>query len=681
MNKKQFLKTSAFRFKRFARKSYSVFNSLNKAVTIGVLTGCTLTAAHASSVSAIENIAIETSTDSIPPTELEEVIVTASKADLPLSMASKQVTVITSNEIERSPARSIEDLLNYVAGADIQQRGPHGVQADISLRGGSFDQTAILINGINLTNPHTGHYNFDLPLNLSDIERIEIVQGPSSLVFGASAFSGGVNIITKKDKETNAFAKVEGGMYGLFGAEARGAYKKEQSLHTLSAGYKRSDGYIANSDYELLNLLWQSRYQINGSSIDINAGLNEKAYGANTFYTAAFPNQFDDTRGIYVSVKGETNGKIKFIPHLYWNRHLDEFQLIREGTKDVPTWYTNHNYHRSDVFGMNLNLQYATTYGITTVGGEFRNEGILSNVLGNPMNENIGNYTKSDNRTNISYFADHTIVYNKFTFSLGGLLNHNTANSNKFDFYPAINGSLRATDNISIYSSWNKATRMPTFTDLYYTTVTHIGNSNLKAEESESFELGLKYKNQFVNASFSSFIMNGKNMIDWVKWDTDALWESRNHTRIDTKGIETTLNFDLKKLIGKNQPLNSISLGYMYINKELVESELISNYKLNYLRHKFTAALQHNVVDKLTFSWKFRWQDRMGTYVRYIDLQPGEIVRYNPFGILDAKVEYTLNKIDLFINANNILNAKQVDFGNIPQPGFWLSGGVSIKLQ
>src|SRR5690554_7413116 len=229
MNKTRVKKITAFRFKRFARKTYSVFNSLNKAVTIGVLTGCTLTVAHASSISSIEQIAIEASTDSIPPTELDEVVVTASKADLPLSMASKQVAVITSKEIERTPARSIEDLLSYVAGVDILQRGPHGVQADISLRGGSFDQTAILINGINLTNPHTGHYSSNLPINLSDIERVEIVQGPSSLVYGASAFAGRVNIITRKDRESGGLVKLEGGMHGLFGAEARGAYRAGSS--------------------------------------------------------------------------------------------------------------------------------------------------------------------------------------------------------------------------------------------------------------------------------------------------------------------------------------------------------------------------------------------------------------------------------------------------------------------
>jgi len=188
----------AFRFKRFARKSYSVFNSLHRVVTIGVLSGCALMSAHAVSVEPVERIMTQLSSDSIPPTELDEVVVTASRVDLPLNLVARQVTVISGRDIERAPVRSIEELLQYVAGVDILQRGPHGVQADISLRGGSFDQTSILLNGINLTSPHTGHYNFDIPVNLSDIERIEIVQGPSSLVYGAGAFAGGINIITKK---------------------------------------------------------------------------------------------------------------------------------------------------------------------------------------------------------------------------------------------------------------------------------------------------------------------------------------------------------------------------------------------------------------------------------------------------------------------------------------------------
>jgi iron complex outermembrane receptor protein len=680
MNKKQIKETKAFRFKRFARKSYSVFNSLHKSVTIGVLTGCTLVSAHATSVEPVEQMFIQTASDSIPPTELDEVVVTASKVAMPLNLAAKQVTVISRQEIERAPVRSIEDLLNYVAGVDILQRGPHGVQADITLRGGSFDQTAILLNGINLTNPHTGHYSFDIPINISDIERVEIVQGPSSLVYGAGAFSGGVNIITKKDTKSNVYAKVEGGMHGLFGADTRGAIAGESYTHSLSTGYKRSDGYIPNSDYDIYNLLWQSRFDINGSNIDFQAGLNDKAYGANTFYTAAYPNQFDDTQGLFFSLKGETNGKLKLTPHIYWSRHYDEFQLIREGTPDKPSWYTDHNYHRSDVFGMNLNMQYASRFGITSFGGEFRNEGILSNVLGNAMEEPIGKYTKSDNRTNISYYAEHNFILNRITLSLGGLINYNTAVTDKFDFYPAINGTFRATNKLSLYASWNKATRMPTFTDLYYTTATHTGNSNLEAELSEAFEVGAKYNHHIVKGAIAVFNMAGKNMIDWVKPSPEALWESTNHTQINKKGVETNISFDFKEWLGDNQPINSFNVGYMYIDQERVEDELISNYTLNHLRHKFTAVLHHDLIKNLTLSWNFRWQERNGSYVKYSDLLPGERVDYAPFSILDVKANYKIRNTDFFVNANNIFNSVHVDLGNIPQPGFWLSGGASVRF-
>lgn len=681
MKKHRLSSIKSFRFKRFARKSYSIFNSIHKSVTIGVLAGCTLISAHEAAAKSVGQIYTDSSTDSIPITELDEVVVTASKVALPINLTAKMVTVITRDEIERAPVRSIEDLLNYSAGVDILQRGPHGVQADISLRGGTFDQTAILLNGINLTNPHTGHYSFDIPINLSDIERIEIVQGPSSLVYGASAFSGGVNIITKKDNVSNASVKLEGGKYGLFGAEGRGSHINNYSTHSLSTGYKRSDGYIRNSDYKIFNLLWQSRFNTNSSSIDFQTGINNKSYGANTFYTPVYPNQFDKTKRLFLSIKGETNGKLKLIPHMYWSRHFDEFQLIREGTPNVPEWYTDHNYHRSDVFGMNLHMQYASSMGITSFGGEFRNEGIVSNVLGVEMNESIGKYTKSDNRSNISYYAEHNFIHDRFTLSLGGLLNYNTAVIDRFDIYPAINTSFRATEQFNLYASWNKATRMPTFTDLYYTTATHIGSSKLEAEQSEAFEAGLKFNNRIVKGSVSAFYMIGKNMIDWVKDSPDELWKSTNHTQINKKGFETDISIDIKKWFGENQPFTLLNMGYMHLNQNRVEDELISNYILNHLKHKYTATLHHDLYKNITLSWNFVWQERNGSYIQYNDLQPGERVEFAPFSILDVKANYKLKNLNFFVNANNLFNTSYIDLGNIPQPGFWISGGVMLEFQ
>lgn len=620
-------------------------------------------------------------TDALPNQELEEVMVTASRAELPLNRAAKNVTLITRTDIDRSPAQSVQELLNSQAGIDVLQRGPHGVQADISLRGGSFDQVAILLNGINLSNPQTGHYSFDIPINLSDIERIEIVYGPASLVYGASAFAGGINIITKKDTQTNAYINVEGGMHNSLSTEARAAYKTEATLHQLSAGYKQSDGYMHNSDYKMLNLLWQSQFDIHENALDVQLGYNSKEFGANTFYSASYPNQFDDTESMFVTIKGTTNGKLKFIPQLYWNRHYDAFQLIREGTPNVPDWYTSHNYHRTDVFGTNLNFQYASKLGITSFGGEFRNEGILSNVLGKPLKEPDGNYTKSDNRIAINYFAEQNFLFKDATLSVGGLMNYNTAVPGDFEFYPAINSSYRLTEEVSLYASWNKATRMPTFTDLYYTTKTHTGNSDLAAEQSEALEFSLKLSNRIVRANFTIFSMQGRNLIDWVKPSGDTLWESQNHSEIDKKGFETNINFNLQELLGSATPLHSLSLGYVYLDQNLVDDVLISNYTLNHLRHKFTANLHHNIMHNLSMSWGFRWQERTGTYLNYVDAQPGEVTHYKPFSLLDLKLNYRLRNMNVYANITNVFDKQYLDLGNLPQPGIWIMAGVNYTFK
>lgn len=681
MKQEMFHKQRAFRFKRFAGKAYSAFNSLHREVTIGVVTSCVLTFAAAGTVSAQTNVmagvkSLETEH------ELDEVTVTASRVEMALNQAARLVTVITKDEIQQSPVRSIQDLLNYAANIDVVQRGGHGVQADISIRGGSFDQTAILLNGVNLSNPQTGHYSFDIPINLSDIERIEIIHGPSSITFGASAFSGGINIITKKEPSHKAYANLEAGSHGLWGAQASGALTAEKATTQLSVGYNTSDGYIANSDYDIWNLLWQTRLKPEKkSTIDVQLGYNDKRYGANTFYSASYPNQYDKTSAYFASIRGESGDKLKFIPVVYWNRHYDEFQLFRDGTPDLPSWYVGHNYHRSDVYGANLNLQYASALGITSFGSEFRNEGIVSNVLGKEMAEKDGHYTKEDNRTNVSFALEHNILLNRFTLTAGLLANYNTFLRGNYKFYPSVNVSYRVLDNLKTFASWNKATRMPTFTDLYYTTATHIGNTDLKPENSEAFELGFKYDTWFMHVYATGFLMKGENIIDWVKQDANAKWESRNITELDKKGIEAGMQMALGDVLPLIPKQTTLSLGYTRLHQDKSSGEYISNYALNYLRDKATVRLEHPLYKNVMANWNFRWQNRMGGYTRYDEGVKGEYTDYEPFSTLDLKITWDLGDFKVHLSANNLFDTKYYDLGNVPQAGFWLIGGVSYTLR
>lgn len=670
MNKTYLKRKNVFRFKRFANKSYSAYNSMHKIVSIGVLSFATLTCAAQKEAVAQGKDTIKI--NQIADKNLDEVVIWASSEE-PINQVAKIVTTITREEIGRLRPQSIQDLLSYAASVDIQTRGSHGVQADVSIRGGSFDQSAILLNGINISNPQTGHYSFDIPINISDIERIEILHSPSAIVYGASAFSGGINIITKKNIDNELSAKVEGGSYGLFAGEIGGAYRIKNVDNRLSMGYKQSDGYIENSDYRIFNLLYGSRVNLKENKIDIQLGYNKKNYGANTFYSAAYPNQYDNTSSVLTSVKGEFGSKLKFLPSIYWNRHYDRFELIKNSGKS--------NNHRSDVLGSNLNMQYHSKLGLTNFGLELRNESILSNVLGLMMSSPIGDYTKKDNRLNLSYMLQHNIKYKGFTMAMGVLGFENTSFKQAFKLYPSLSVDYKINNNINVFSSYSQSSRLPTFTDLYYTTKTHIGNTDLKQEESESVELGSKYRNRYFLSYVSGFWLGGKNMIDWVKKNPEDKWESKNITKMSKFGLEVGVKLFLNEMISVLKYPTTLKIDYSRMNQEVIKNDYISNYALNYLRDKLTAQLYLPLYrDKLSTTISFRYQKRMGQYLKYEDLKPTQKEDYPAFTTTDISLNYNFKNFNIYCNMNNIFNTKYFDLGNVPQPGFWLIGGVSINL-
>ncbi|MDR0349130.1 MAG: TonB-dependent receptor [Tannerella sp.] len=667
----QFYECSAYRFKRFVRKAYSAFNSMHKVVTIGVITGAMLTFAHATSTSA--QTAAQQTPEKLLEDELEEVSVTASRIETPVNQTARLVTVITDRQIEQAPVQSIQDLFVYAANMDVVQRGRHGVQADLSIRGGTFDQNAVLLNGVNLSNPHTGHYSFDIPVNLSDIERIEIIHGPSALIYGAGAFSGGINIITKKKTDARASAGVESGMHGLRGMEVRGAVKNGIAFNSLSVGYNASEGYIANSDYDIYQVLWQTCMRLaNGSKIDIQSGYNDKKYGANTFYSAKYPNQYEHTRTYTGSVKGSFGSKLNIIPIIYWHRHHDQFDLV----KDTDF---GRNFHRNDTYGGNLIFNYRSKFGITSLGGELRKEDIISSVLGKPMANPQGKYKMYDDRINAGIALEHTVNMEKLVLSAGMLMNHNSLQSGSCKFYPSVNVTYRPAGNLNLSSSWSKSTRMPTFTDLYYTTETHDGNDGLKPEKSESLEFNIKYKNTVVSAYLTGFMLWGSNMIDWVK-ATDK-WASWNLTKVNTQGVETGLKIRLAEMLPLLGAQSFISLDYTRMHQSSDTKGLLSLYSLNYLRNKFTAQFHHRIGKSLTAGWYFRFQKRMGLYEKYENLEKVADVSYPAFSTLDLKMNYTYNDISFNVSLNNLYDTYYFDKGNIPQPGFWLTGGISYSFR
>ena len=323
----------ALRFRRMTRKSYGAFNTMHRIINIGTLTSLALACAYTSTVSA-QNVAASEPEYNLgePDKELTGVTVTASKTATPLNEATRLVTVISSREIAQTPARSIQELLNYVAGIDVAQRGAQGVQADVSIRGGSHEQIVILLNGINVSSSKSGHLSFDFPINLSDIERIEVLRGPSALIYGTGAFSGAINIITKHSAETSLYAKATAGMHRLVGAELRGAMTWGKTENSLSLSRRSSAGYRTNTDYEIYNALWQTRLNLPAENkMDLQLGYNEKKFGANSFYSAKYPNQYEHTQRMMASLRGDLGGE-----HLRLLPVLDARRQVPNRTRLIP---------------------------------------------------------------------------------------------------------------------------------------------------------------------------------------------------------------------------------------------------------------------------------------------------------------------------------------------------------
>ena len=683
MKKENFKRgSSAVRFKRFSRRPYAVFMSLKVEVTIGVLSAAMLTFANVDSVSAqTENHAKE------KLYELGEVEVTGTRVPMTVSQAARMVTVLDRDDIAAVPAQSVNDLLKYAVGIDVRQRGDMGVQTDISIRGGTFDQITILLNGINICDPQTGHNAADFPVDISEIERIEVLEGPAGRVYGTSSLVGAINIVTRPDLQSGMELRAEGGSYGFFDGGGHINLTKGAFSNQFSGGFSRSDGFSRNaagrlnSDFKQAKAFYQGGYAHEKAEVRWHAGFTQKDYGANTFYSAKYDDQFEHTRKYYTAVQAETKGDVyRFKPSVYWNRSEDRFELVRNRPETVP-----FNYHRTDVYGLNLNNTLETALGKTAFGAEFRNEGVVSTTLGEPLHfpepaPGGGEYTAGLNRTNLSFHLEHNILLRGFTLSAGVIAVKNTGNEMNFRFYPGVDASWQFARDWKLYASFNTSLRMPTFTELYYSVNGYKADRYLKPEEMKAYEIGVKYLTPGIRGTVSLFHYRGTNLIDWIKdlsAGADVPWQSVNHAKVNTTGVETSLDVSFDEMLHRTFFIRNLTVSYAYIDQDKKsEPDVQSRYALEYLRHKVVAQANLRVWRNLNLNVSYRWQDRMGNYE-----QNGEMVAYEPYSLLDARLSWDTSSYRVYAEANNLLNRTYYDYGNIPQPGIWVRAGAVWRLK
>ena len=687
-----FKSNKAVTWNHYTYKGWSAFASLRRQVRIGVLSVATL-----STVTPVvaENRSMQATSTGGEEKRLKEVQVTGAMSPLTTLQTARIVAVISRDDIQQAGVQSVNDLLKLASGVDVRQRGGFGVQTDISLDGGTFDQITLLLNGVDISNPHTGHLAADLPVSVQDIERIEILSGADSRVYGGTAFGGCINIVTRREAGHRAEGMLEAGMHKTEQGFGRLALRYGQVGNYVSGGGGRSDGGTTNSDWKRGQLYYNGDYKSQALDLNWQFGFSKKQYGANTFYSAAYPNQFEQNERYIVSIGGETHGKVAFRPQVFWQRGYDNFQLVR-GER------FGENFHQMDVYGVKLGSHLKWKAGTTALGAEARNEGILSTVLGRPMqaDEYVNvrhhddiDYSHHDNRTNVAFNLEHNLLLPRWTVSAGVIANMNTSIDHRFRLYPGADVAYRPTTNWKIFLSYNKGFRLPTFTDLYYKSPTLDGNTDLRPEVNHSLQLGAQYTKPGIQATLRTFYNRGHDMIDWVMYSADDIYHSTSF-ELDNLGMQTEVKLDFKQLCKKDVFIERFSVGYTYLHQHRRNATTIyrSNYVLEYLRHKLTASLHHRIVSRLSATWSLRFQDRMGAFIlygqSYVDpttgydraSSTGTLVDYKPYTTLDLNLQWAEPHWQVYLQGTNLTNKKYYDLGNVRQPGLWLMAGARFQI-
>lgn len=577
---------------------------------------------------------------------IAEVVVQGKFMDLPLKKINENIIIIGQKEIQNTPFQSIDEILQQHAGLDIRKRGGNGVQSDVSIRGGSFDQVLVLINGIRMNDSQTGHNTMTLPIDLDNVAQIEVVKGPAARRFGQNAYAGVINIVTKTHQGKNVKISAEGGDFGSYQLGFSANAGNEKFSQSIGINTAHSEGYRYNTDFDIRNIFYHNQLNIKDGKINLQAGFVEKKFGANGFYgNATAKDQYEEVQTSIVSVAYQQKlGDFRFNTNAYWRRGQDMYLWI----KHRPEVY--RNMHIGNNVGGEVSGSYQSELGTTSAGVELRKEFLVSTNLG------------ERNRFVTQAFFEHHFAFfgDKLQVSPGISWANFSTNGNFF--YPAVSAGFNFNDEHKIYGNVAKIHRIPSFTDLYYTSRAEIGNPSLLPENAISSEIGYRFHNKNLTAKVSGFLRNSNNAIDWIKYSPAGKWEAQNIGKMETKGVELEFNHRA------NDWLN-YSVGYTFIDNQRKNTEqFASKYALNNLKHQLVANLETRFLKHFSNQLTYRYHQRLNL---------------DSYHLLDGKLSFHKNNYKLYLLVNNITNTQYSETGvdvPVPMAGRWFHIGMNYNI-
>lgn len=575
--------------------------------------------------------------------EFSEVIIEENRFQIPFSEISRNITLISKEQIQQSPVQSIPEILSYVGGVDIKNRGMFGTSADISIRGSTFEQTLILLNGTKMNDPQTGHHNLSLPLDFMNISQIEVLKGAAARTYGQNALAGVVNIRTEIAEQKKAYLRLYGGDYTTYGLGFGQSLPHEKYAQQFYVARDASQGFRYNTQFTTYSMFYQSALKTQSGDINLIASHSQRNFGANGFYGGS-EEQYEEVGTSLVSVDADLqSGNWKFTPRLYWRRGEDQYFWNRPQR-------IGRNLHVTNTLGAEFHANLETSFGNTGIGLENRNEYITSNNLG--IRE----------RSNLGIFAEQLLnITDDFNVTAGVYFNYFT------DFgwqaFPGIDLGYQVSDKIRLYASIGRAYRIPSYIDLYFSGGNTLGNADLVPEESLSYEGGIKFLGKGFLAEASYYLREEDNLIDFLITDVSTgFGEARNINNINTGGVEVNFNFNFQQLINSNFWVNRFNISYNYIeaSSSLPENTL-TRYTLENFTHQLIMTLNHKIWKNISHQLNVRYLDR---------------VTMPDYWLLDSRIAWHKDGKSIFIEASNITNTQYQELLT-PMPERWFKAGVN----
>ncbi|HEY8404234.1 MAG TPA: TonB-dependent receptor [Flavobacteriales bacterium] len=594
-------------------------------------------------------------------TQLPEVQYTSEKrlSGTSFGLQARNSTVISSEMIAQLPVTTVQEVLQYITGVDLRQRGPMGGQADLTIMGSTFEQVLVLVNGIPMRDPQTGHNQMNLPVSIQQIERIEVMMGSASRIYGANAMAGAINIITKEPGKETVYVQAYAGSnfqsdtsthkdYYLTGGQASLGFNTGKSGHQLDISFIETNGYKYNSQNSQQRLNYTGSIGIGQGKLDVFAGGVMNDFGANNFYAA--PGDKEAVETIHTLFGGlkyvQTLGKWTLRPIVYTRYNYDDYIY----TRLKPEVYRNKHYTTAG--GAEFHARRTNSFGALGLGIESRVEYINSSNLGEHQ------------RNLYALYADQRFqIDERVQFTVGANMQYSSDYGWKF--YPGVEFSALLHPSLTAYANSGLSNRLPTYTDLYYTdNRANIGNAELKPESAINLEGGLKWSRNGWYAHASGFARQSHDFIDFVRADDTLMWQPQNFSNVLVRGVDIRAQYTMRER-GTAFDLSSFSAGITYLDAQYDAGNLLSKYALEHLRWQMIGRVTLKTTNYFSHTITGRYVERF---------------QAQEFGLLDYRLRFHHKHFGAYFDITNIFDRSYIESGVVEMPGRWFRLGVEFKL-